>query len=125
MKKTYTICLLIFVIISLLGCKQSCKHEKQILKYDLQYHWHECENCKGKISVEAHNGSEEEPCEVCNSIIYLEESGGVLMHYDEQGSLHRMIYYDEENKISDDFVYDYKYYEDGNVKSLKSYYNDF
>ena len=91
--------------------------------YDIHSHWLRCE-CGEAGEKTAHETDEWGLCSVCGIGAYLNEDGtGSILVYDEWGTMTRQIEVDAEGNVTFELRYEVEYYEDGNPKSTKTYYD--
>lgn len=123
MKKINLIYLLIFIL-CLTGCS-SHKHEANTFELDKNMHWQFCSDCGEKFNASNHILDEFGFCEVCGASIINNEDGTYMITiYDEYSSIIKQTDYDENDNVITILTCELEYFDDGNVKSEKTYYDD-
>lgn len=126
MKKIITVAVAFAAILAALALS-GCGHKHDFDKRggDLAHHWMECSECGEKDKVYIHTADEDGVCSGCGGSVFLEEDGsGYLSLYDEQGSMIWDAAYDANGETIYYSRYENEYYEDGNVRTVTSYYYD-
>ncbi len=122
MKKINLIYLLIFIL-CLTGCS-SHEHEANTFELDKNMHWQFCSDCGEKFNASKHILDEFGFCEVCGASIINNEDGTYMITiYDDYGSIIKQTDYDENDNVITILTCELEYFDDGNVKSEKTYYD--
>ncbi len=106
------------------SCGVSHIDENSPVLYDLEGHWNDCSDCGERENYQKHDLDDDNMCVVCGVAIYKNEDGsGSLCAYDEQGTMILMRDYDENGNMFFEQKSECEYYEDGNIKNMKTYFD--
>ncbi len=118
MKKRISFCVLLLVSVFFMT---ALALSENAWERDPNMHWHEDEN--GVKTDEGAHVLDDVVCEICQSTIWLYDDGMCdINNFNEYDELTHYSYFDADGTLIDDYVYVYKYDENGNKLTSSAYY---